>query len=198
MERVGAWPQIAATRREVALDSKVLFKTELTDEEYVTWGREFDSSLFDFTVRNFNVKRKEFCYAGAWSFQLGLMSGVLRPCYHSRRSQNLYEDPDSPMRRRPVGRSCGSLFCMKSSHFMSLGIIPSVEMPTYAALRDRLGVGWYTPGMRGFLDGKLVESNVEAGSVSKSIATALGRMENAYSKAKGVAVRLVRKIGMKR
>lgn len=197
MVRVGAWPQIAATRREVALDSKVLFETELTDEEYVARGREFDSPLFDFTVKNFNVKMREFCYAGAWSFQLDLLSGVLRPCYHSRRSQNLYEDPESPIRRRPVGRSCGSLFCMNSSHFMSLGIIPSVETPTYAALRDRPGAGWYTPGMREFLDGKLTESNVESGSAAKFIATALGRMENAYSKARGMAVRLVRKIGKK-
>lgn len=142
LENVGALPQIAATRKEVALDSKVLFETELTDEEYIAAGKAFNSPLFDFTVGNFNVKRREFCYAGAWAYQLNLLTGELRPCYHSRRHQNVFEDPDTPLRRRPVGRSCGSLFCMNSSHFMSLGVIPELDTPTYADLRDRPEAGW--------------------------------------------------------
>lgn len=197
LKRVGALPQIAATRKEEKLDSRVLFDTNLSDEKYIAIGNEFDSPLFDFTVKNFNVKRHEFCYAGDWAYQLDLLSGNLRPCYHSRRSQNLYKDLNAPIANRPVGCSCGSLFCMNSSHFMSLGIIPSLETPTYAELRDRPEAGWYSARMRGFLDGKLVDSNRELGPFEKVRCTFLGRIENAYQKFRSIGGSVLRKIGLR-
>ena len=198
MENVGAWPQIAATRKEVALDSKVLFETALSDEEYIAKGREFDSPLFEFTVKNFNVKRREFCYAGAWAFQLNLLTGELRPCYHSHRSQNIYEDVDAPIRKMSVGCSCGSLFCMNSSHFMSLGVIPDIETPSYADLRDRPEAGWYTSEMRAFLGGKLGESNVELPACERMAATAQGRADNAYGKARSLGGKVLTSVGLKK
>lgn len=197
-ERLGALPQVAATRREEELHSKVLFDTELTDEEYIARGSEFNSPLFDFTVKNFNVKRKEFCYAGAWAFQLDFVSGILRPCYHCRRGQNIFEDVDAPIERRPVGCSCGSLFCMNSSHFMSLGVIPELETPGYADLRDRPEAGWYTPRMRAFLNSKLAASNEQVKGSRRVVDTALGRAENLYCQMRVVGGHVLRIAGMRK
>ena len=198
LQNVGALPQAAATRKEVALDSKVLFETNLSEEEYIARGGVFNSPLFDFTVRNFNVRRHEFCYAGAWAYQLNLLTGELKPCYHSVRHQNIFEDPDAPLRRRPVGCSCCSLFCMNSSHFMSLGVIPEVDTPTYADLRDRPEAKWYTPRMRKFLDGKLANANEEVHGVSRVMATSLGRLENGYGGIKRIGGKVARRLGLKR
>lgn len=197
-ERVGALPQIAATRKEEELHSKVLFDTELPDKEYVRIGREFDSPLFDFTVKNFNVKRREFCYAGDWTFQLDFVSGLLRPCYHCRRAQNIFEDVETPIKKRPVGRSCDSLFCMNSSHFMSLGAVPEIETPTYAELRDRPEACWYTERMRSFLGGKLADSNQEVHVGTRVVCTVLGRLEYVYSHARGKAGNALRSIGLRK
>ena len=198
LDRVGALPQIAATRKEEALDSRILFDTELSDEDYISIGREFDSPLFDFTIKNFNVKRHEFCYAGDWSFQLDIISGVLRPCYHSNRTQNIYENIDAPIIRRPVGCSCGSLFCMNSSHFMSLGVIPSIETPTYAELRDRPEAGWYSDKMRNFLSGKLADSNSEVKAAQKMYSTIYGHCENLYWALRFRCGKALRAIGLKK
>jgi hypothetical protein len=48
---------------------------------------------------------------------------------------------------------------------MSLGIIPEIETPTYAQLRNRPEAHWYTPEMESFLNSKLNESNKEHGKV---------------------------------
>ena len=52
--------------------------TQMTQQEYVEIGKGFVSPLFDFTTHNFNVKRKEFCYAGSWAYTLNLKTGVLK------------------------------------------------------------------------------------------------------------------------
>ena len=36
------------------------------------YWKEFDSPLFEYKLSTFNVKRKEFCYAGAWMFTMNL------------------------------------------------------------------------------------------------------------------------------
>lgn len=198
LENVGALPQIAATRRETSLGSKVLFETELSDEEYIARGGVFDSPLFDFTVRNFNVKRHEFCYAGAWSYCLNLLTGELKPCYHSVRHQNIFDDPDAPLKRRPVGLSCGSRFCRNSSHFMSLGVIPELDTPTYADLRDRPEAEWYTPRMRQFLNGKLADANEQIRGAGKMMAVVLGKLEGGYRQMRRLGGKVARRLGLKR
>lgn len=198
LDRVGALPQIAATRKEEVLNARVLLDTELSDKEYIARGEEFDSPLFDFTIKNFNIKRKEFCYAGAWAFQLDLLSGKLRPCYHSNRVQNIFRDIDAPIVKRPVGCSCGSLFCMNSSHFMSLGVLPSIEAPTYADLRDRPEADWYSKRMNDFLSGKLADNNDQIDGLYRVFCTFCGRCENMYWRLRGCAAKALRAIGIKR
>jgi hypothetical protein len=112
-------------------------------------------------MKNFMIKRKEFCYAGDWSFNLNLCSGEMKYCYDSNHCQNIYEDIEEPIECEAIGKNCMSPYCGNSSHFMSLGIIPSVSTPSYAKLRNRKKAGWYTAEMRKFLNGKLRNNNIE-------------------------------------
>lgn len=157
MEKVGAYPQIALTRDETQEPFGIF--TKGTEEEYLANGGKFDSPLFDFTTKNFNVKRREFCYAGDWSGVLNLQTGILSKCYAEPGGVNIFADPDAPIPFEAVGKCCRNRYCVNSSHFMSLGVIPSLETPTYAALRDRTEAQWYTPEMKEFLSGKLENGN---------------------------------------
>lgn len=157
MERVGAWPQLALTRKEDTRPFRVY--TDGTKEEYLRQGQRFQSPLFDFTVKNFNVPRKEFCYAGEWSGVLDLQTGVLKKCYEEPGGRNIFEDIDSPILFEAVGSHCKSPYCINSSHFMSLGVIPSVQTPSYSQLRNRPEANWQTTEMEVFLSSRLYETN---------------------------------------
>ena len=50
---------------------------------------------------------------------------------------------------------------------MSLGIIPEIECPSYAELRDRESGGWYAPEMKEFLGGKLSCNNKQYSKLKK-------------------------------
>ena len=167
IERVGAKPQVAATRKEEKALQKIELLTEHTEAEYQKYGDEFDSPLFRFTMKNFNVKRKEFCYAGDWAGNLDLSNGRFRRCYSSYVFQDIFKNPDEPIRFLAMGTHCGSPFCMNSSHFMSLGVIPEIETPSYAELRNREEAGWYTENMKEFLSGRLYDSNEKYGPTKK-------------------------------
>ena len=167
IERVGAKPQVAATRKEEKALQKFELLTEHTEAEYQKYGDEFDSPLFRFTMKNFNVKRKEFCYAGDWAGNLDLSNGRFRRCYSSYVFQDIFKNPDESIRFLAMGTHCGSPFCMNSSHFMSLGVIPEIETPSYAELRDREEAGWYTEDMKEFLSGRLYDSNEKYGPIKK-------------------------------
>lgn len=171
LENIGAKPQIAATRKEEVGLQKIELLSEYSEQEYYELGKNFESPLFDFTMKNFNVKRKEFCYAGDWTGILDLSTGIMRRCYSSYIFQDIFKNPNEPIRFLAMGHSCGSPFCMNSSHFMSLGVIPSVDTPTYAQLRER-DANWYSKDMHEFLSCKLSENNDEYG-VAKKIESSL-------------------------
>lgn len=159
MEKLGAYPQVALTRDESCKPIKIY--TALSDEDYYNTGKPFNSPLFDFTFKNFNVKRKEYCYAGEWSGVLNLQTGWLSKCYANQEGQNIFDDINKPIKFSAVGKYCQHDYCVNSSHFMSLGVIPEIETPTYAQLRNRPDAHWYTPEMESFLSSKLNESNKE-------------------------------------
>lgn len=125
-------------------------------------------------MKNFNVKRKEFCYAGDWTGNLDLATGIMRRCYSSYIFQDIFKNPKEPLRLLAVGNHCGSSFCMNSSHFMSFGVIPSIDAPTYAELRNRKEAGWYTEEMEEFLSGKLDDSNVQYSPAKKLESNVVG------------------------
>lgn len=177
LDKTGALPQVAATRQEGKKLKKINLMTHLSPEKYNELGKQFKSPLFDFTMNNFNVKRREFCYAGDWSATLNLSTGIMKRCYASALFQNIFENPHTPIRFFAVGHYCQAPFCMNSSHFMTLGVIPEIQTPSYAALRDRQNAHWYTSTMKQFLSGKLQESNCQYGPCKKFIADGIGILD---------------------
>lgn len=153
VKEFGAKPQVAATRDEK--DRTIRLYTALDKEEYWNIGQKMDSPLFDFTMKNFMVKRTEYCYAGDWSFILDLDTGVMRRCYNVPFGVDIFRDPSQPIPFMAVGKGCRKDFCVNSSHFLSLGVIPDLDTPTYMELRNREEAGWYTPEMKEFLSQKL-------------------------------------------
>lgn len=166
IEKVGSLPQVAATRKEIN-NSQIELFTDYTKEEYINFGKEFESPLFSFTMNNFGVKRTEFCYAGDWSFVLNLQTGIMKRCYSSYIYQNIFKNINKPIKTLAIGKGCNSQFCFNASHFMSLGVIPDIETPSYAFLRDREESMWYTSNMKLFLSDKLYNSNEEYGGQDK-------------------------------
>jgi len=157
LREFGAWPQVALTRDEEKSQLEIL--TSLSKEDYMKAGDTFQSPLFKFTKQNFMVKRKEFCYAGEWSFILDMGTGMIKKCYAEEETQNIFADVNAPIHFTAVGPHCNSPYCVNSSHFMSLGVIPSLSTPTYAALRNRAEGAWYSKTMLAFLSSKFSESN---------------------------------------
>lgn len=166
IEKFGAKPHLAATRMEK--NNEIKLHTALSEDEYREMGKKMESSLFDFTMENFNVKRKEFCYAGDWSFILDLDTGIMRKCYNIPFGVNIFEEPQKPIKFEAVGKGCNKSFCVNASHFMSLGIIPTINTPSYAELRNR-GAGWYTEEMRDVLSKKLGDEHKEYSIYRKSV-----------------------------
>lgn len=167
IEQFGAKPQVAATRDESCNTFKL--HTSHSIEEYKAIGMQMDSPLFEFTMKNFMVKRDEYCYAGDWSFILDLDTGVMRRCYNKPFGVDIVADPKKPIPFEAVGRKCGREFCVNSSHFLSLGVIPELNTPTYASLRDREQAGWYSEQMKEFLSGKLADSNQKYSPLNKAV-----------------------------
>lgn len=166
VEHFGAPPQVAATRLEG--DDMTLY-TEFSTQEYYGIGKKMNSPLFDFTMKNFKVKRKEFCYAGDWTFLLNLCTGIMSKCYNRQGEQDVFADISKPINFEAIGTGCSCQYCINSSHFMSLGVIPQIETPTYASLRNRSEAGWYSPVMEDALSSKLVENNKEYSPLKKTI-----------------------------
>ncbi len=163
ISELGAAPQVAATRDESSPVFK--FHTDGTISDYIKRGEEYESPLWNFTVSNFNLKHnKEFCYAGEWSGTLNLCSGEMTGCYGQGIRQNIFEDITKPIKFMAIGKHCSNKYCINSSHFLSLGCIPSYsEAPSYASLRNRAAAGWYTPQMVSFLSEKLYDGNEQYG-----------------------------------
>lgn len=161
-EKLGALPQVAATRKESKDLEEIELLTNYSKQGYISYGNEFNSPLFDYTMKNFNKERKEFCYAGDWSFVLNLETGILQKCYFDPRKQYIFKNINKPIKFKAIGKNCMCKFCLNSSHFMSLGIIPDVdENITYGKLRNRDEANWYSPKMKIYLNQKLKNGNKE-------------------------------------
>ena len=161
--QVGAYPQLAATRleRKGNVNEAMKFHTEKTDMEYKKIGKSFESPLFEFTCKNFNKKMRNFCYAGLLSSQIIMKTGQLNPCYEAKDNQFIFDDIDKPIEYKPVGR-CRSRFCVNSTHFISLGVMPTYkDAPTYCALRNREEAGWINDDMKMILSQKLSDNNCD-------------------------------------
>lgn len=151
-ENFGALPQLALTRDQsfgMAIHSSADFAT------YRRYGAEFHSPMFEFACDNFLKNHaKKFCYAGEKSWTLNLATGDLQRCYFERPCFNIYDDLTQKIPLNPIGRHCGSMYCVNAIHFAALGVLPEINCPSYAALRDRPAAGWYKQPIKNALGGK--------------------------------------------
>lgn len=190
-KNVGAYPQVALTRDESTRPMKIF--TSLTDNEYYNQASKFNSPLFECTWKNFNVKRKEFCYAGDWSGVLNLQTGWLSKCYQNFEGQNIFENVDEPICFEAVGKKCKNVYCVNSSHFMSLGVIPESKVLSYAELRNRREANWYSADMENFLSCKLNESNKEYSCFYKNKLIAKEKYWNIRRRLSGIKPRVIKR-----
>lgn len=157
-ENVGALPQVALTRDESTGEYRIL--TRHSESEYIAKAREMKSPLFEYTLKNFNVKRTEFCHAGLWSAKLNLATGEMTGCYGNGIRQNIFKDINKKIEWAPIGNNCCFKYCFNSSHFLSQGVIPCFSPDiSYGSLRNREEAEWYTQEMKAFLYRHLYEFN---------------------------------------
>lgn len=155
----GALPQLSIARDDRTPGIEYLTKLPMAEYDRI-WSR-FDSNFWAFKKTLFGVRRKEFCYAGAWSLYVDLSSGICRQCYKGLPLGDAFAHPDRPLPSLPVGR-CPNAHCYNGHALLSAGLIPELDTPGYGDLRDRCcadGSHWLQSGLRDFFNGKLVDSN---------------------------------------
>ncbi len=172
IDELGALCQVTIARDDVAPGDDKPILTKLSKEEfYKTWST-FDSEMLNFKKTIFGVKRKEFCYAGDWSFYLNLGTGIMTQCYWGFKPQQIFENPDAPISFTPVGYHCAMPHCYNGHAFLTLGCIPELDTITYAQLRNRKcldGSEWLKPNVKEFFSCKLKNANSEYGSFKKML-----------------------------
>ncbi len=172
LEKAGALPHVTVARVE---NEEIPIMTELSREEYIKTWSQFDSPMFDFKIKVFGEKRKEFCYAGKWSYILDLGTGDLRQCYRGRVLQNIFKDISSPIKEEPIGYCCPEPHCFNSHAFLAYGDIPELETPTFAEQRNRIseidGSEWLCPKMKQIMSQRLYDNNTQLTENEKIKAT---------------------------
>lgn len=175
IKKLGSACHVTVARDETSVlaDKPILSKKFTTREDYRRfWGEKFKSDMFDYKLSVFGQKRKEFCYAGAWSGYLNLGTGNMRQCYSSFFVQNIFENPEKPIKRIPVGKKCSEPHCYNAHAFLTLGLIPELDSVFYSRIRNRRcvdGTEWLNPRMKAFLSQKLREDNTEYSAFQKFI-----------------------------
>ena len=190
MDNVGAVCHITIARDERDPE-KLPILTSLPRDEYEKTWKTFNSPLFDYKLTIFEQKRKEFCYAGDWSFCLNLGTGIMSQCYRSYTSHNIFEDVSKPIPFKAIGKHCKEHHCYNGHSFIVLGDIPELDAPTYTELRNRTctdGSEWLKPEMKHFMSNKLFQSNKEYSAFEKFLANVrirtIMRKEKVHSRLK--------------
>ena len=170
LKEVGALPHISVARDEHDM-GEIPILTKMSREEYYNfWMSSFDSKLFDFKMSVFNKKRNEFCYAGDWVNMLDLGTGELSNCNCHLHSQNIFNNPQDPIRFCAIGHHCQLPHCFNAHVWMTFGCIPEMDTPSYTDMRNRTradGSEWLKPTVKTAFSQKLKDSNKEYGSIKK-------------------------------
>lgn len=159
-KNVGAVCHATIGRNDQRKD-KALLSAHTEDEFEKIWGK-LDSPMTRFKLEMLGVKRKEFCYAGSWSLFVNMYTGESQPCYWQPYNQNVFADPEKPIRFVPVGHTCTQPYCTNAHAHMTWGIIPEIKTPSYESMRNRVmenGEEWLSEECRQFFSSKLSESN---------------------------------------
>lgn len=133
MDNFGALPHVTVTRDESKKGFPII--TSYSEEEYIKIWSEFESPMFDFKIRNRN--RYKNCYAGLWSAELNLATGELYKCTGNPRICNIYENPNDDIPFEQVGEKCSLPYCFNCHAYLTLGLVPEVNAPSYLEMRDR-------------------------------------------------------------
>ncbi len=162
MDNVGAYCHATIGRNEKRKD-KALLSAHSKEEFREIWS-ELDSPMTQFKLDVIGIKRKEFCYAGCWSLFVNMYTGESQPCYWQPYNQNIFTNPDEPIKFTPVGYTCTQPYCTNAHAHMCWGLIPELKTPKYSDMRNRVmsnGEEWLTKECKAFFDSKLNESNCE-------------------------------------
>lgn len=163
MEQFGALPHITIARDDRT--SNIDYLTHLPIEEYDKTWSQFDSGFWRFKKSIFGIKQTDFCYAGAWSYNVDMATGNTKPCYFGEDYFNFYDkvnDEYPPLKECPVGR-CPIAHCYNGHALMTLGLIPHKYTVCYGDIRDRVksdGSHWLQPELLSFFNTKLEDSNI--------------------------------------
>lgn len=155
----GAAPHLTIARNDRTQGIEYLTKMNMGTYNSV-WS-VFHSDLWEFKKTIFGVKQDDFCYAGSWSMFVNLCTGEARGCYFSEIFCNIYEELDSPIPQKPVGK-CKLAHCYNGHALMTFGLIPGVTDVRYDQVRDRIcvdGSHWLQPELKEFYHTRLIESN---------------------------------------
>lgn len=169
-EKVGAKCQLTIGRADYLSSRGILSKHG--EKEYKDIWSKFESPMFDLKWKLLNVKRKEFCYAGEWTLYVNLYTGEASACYGQPYKQNIFDDPSKPISFCPVGKHCTQPYCVNGHAHISLGVIPELEAPSYAIIRNRVrvdGTEWFSADAKEFFGSKLYETNKEYSKAQKTI-----------------------------
>lgn len=156
----GALPHITVARDNASNDKHIL--TNLSKEEYYKVWSVFNSKMFDFKFSTFEVKRKEYCYAGKWSFTFNLFDGSIQKCYSYDTYYNIYNNTQEKINFSCVGKQCKEPHCYNGHAFLTFGNIPSLKTPFYNDMRNRIcndGSEWLNPYTKEFCYHKLKDNN---------------------------------------
>lgn len=136
--KFGALPHITVARNEGYTDFRLY--TDMSREDYIqTWG-QFDSPLFEFKINNMQSQNKHDCMAGIWGVELNMATGELYKCVYNPRLYNIYENIEEDIPFEKVGNKCCLPYCFNGHSYLTFGLIPEVESPTYAKMRDRVTI----------------------------------------------------------
>ncbi len=161
MKHFGALPHITIARddRTKGID----YLTNLNMDEYDQTWSTFKSGFWEYKKTIFGKKQRNFCYAGMWSLYVNLATGVARQCYCGNILGNIFENPNEPLREKPIGK-CSRAHCYNGHALLTLGLIPGATQIRYGDIRNRIkedGSEWLQPELKAFFNTKLAESNSE-------------------------------------
>lgn len=171
-KEIGAICHSTIGRNDTRKDKDLLSKH--SKEEFGRIWETLESEMTSFKLDVLNVKRKEFCYAGAWSLFVNLYTGEAQPCYWQPYNQNIFKNPDKPIKFVPVGHTCTQPYCINAHAHLTWGLIPELKTPEYAKMRNRTcknGEKWLTKECEEFFSTKLYESNEEFSKFKKIMYT---------------------------
>ena len=157
-------PNHVTIARDERTKNRLPMLTQLSRQDYIDTWKTFHSALFDYKLTIFGHKRREFCYAGDWSFCVNLATGKMKQCYRTYYRADIFRDISKPIPFRAIGNCCKEHHCYNGHSLIVLGDIPSQITPTYAQLRNRQsldGSEWLRPEMKSFMSTRLKESNTE-------------------------------------